>query len=141
LVHAYGEKSRFIRRVLDHYTSRVDDGFGLGMSYEVLLLRSSSGVDILIGLGWTPSHHLMASRATLFQFAPGVELRTCSAEDLIILNLIASRPLDLLDAEAIAVRNHQSLDWRYLEDQAAYFIGHPEIGEELTRIRRLPETL
>ena len=37
-------------------------------------------------------------------FGPEIEIRTCSAEDLIVLKLFASRPLDIRDAESGAVR-------------------------------------
>ena len=33
-------------------------------------------------------------RASLFSFGPGRDVRTCSAEDLIVFKLFASRPLD-----------------------------------------------
>ena len=39
-----------------------------------------------------------------------LELRTCSAEDLMILKLFASRPLDLRDAEGIELRHAPQLD-------------------------------
>ncbi|HUE01883.1 MAG TPA: hypothetical protein VMR62_20095 [Bryobacteraceae bacterium] len=47
---------------------------------------------------------LVVSRATLFSFGPEIEIRMCSAEDLIVLKLFASRPLDIRDAGSVAVR-------------------------------------
>jgi hypothetical protein len=37
-------------------------------------------------------------------------LRTCSAEDLIVLKLFASRPLDIRDAEGLIIRHK---NWQY----------------------------
>ena len=45
--------------------------------------------------GALPFEHLVVERATLFEFAPGIELRTCSAEDLIVMKLFASRAIDI----------------------------------------------
>jgi len=41
-------------------------------------------------------------------------LRTCSAEDLIVLKLFAFRPRDVLDAETIVIRQRAALDWQYI---------------------------
>jgi proteasome lid subunit RPN8/RPN11 len=54
--------------------------------------------------------------ATVASFGREVELRTCSAEDLIVLKLFASRPLDLHDAEGGAIRQKGKLDWTYMEE-------------------------
>jgi hypothetical protein len=48
-------------------------------------------------------------RATQFEFVPGLSLRTCSAEDLIVRKLFAARAIDIRDAERIAVRHDKSL--------------------------------
>ena len=65
-------------------------------------------------LGELPLEEQMAVRLTYFEFAPGVELRTCSVEDLEIMMLFVSRPLDLRDAEGVAIRHDQELDWIYV---------------------------
>jgi hypothetical protein len=56
-------------------------------------------VSIDVSLGGLPFEESMVSRATLFPFGPGLDVRTCSAEDLVVLKLFASRPLDLRAAE------------------------------------------
>jgi len=48
--------------------------------------------------------HSAIERASVFTFAAGVDLRTCSAEDLIVFKLFASRPLDVRDAEGVVTR-------------------------------------
>jgi hypothetical protein len=71
-------------------------------------------------------------------------LRTCSAEDLLVMKLFASRAIDIRDAEGIAVRNDKTLDWRYIEEQLtplAEAKEDPEILGQLARIRGLNATL
>ena len=80
------------------------------------------------------------SRAALFSFGPGLDIRTCSAEDLIVLKLFASRPLDIRDAEGVAVRQKGQLDWRYIEDELrplAEIKDEPSILSTLARLRGL----
>ena len=80
----------------------------------------------------------MIARATSFEFSPGLKLRTCSAEDLIILKLFASRPLDLRDAEGIALRHGTELDWQDIEEQLLPLAAakeDPEIIRTLARLR------
>lgn len=56
-----------------------------------------------------------------------------------MLKLFASRPLDIRDAEGIAIRQGQ-LDWQYIEDQLrplAEIKGEPAILATLARLREL----
>lgn len=67
-------------------------------------------------------------------------LRTCSAEDLVVMKLFASRPLDIRDAEGVAIRHGRELDWRYVEEQLrplAEAKEEPEILQTLARIRKI----
>ena len=111
---------------------------------RVLLLNSPSGIGIDISLGGLPFEHLVVERATSYAFAADLELRTCSAEDLMVMKLFASRAIDIRDAEGIAVRRHESLDWVYVEEQLAPLADakdDPEIMRSLARIRRLGATV
>lgn len=63
-----------------------------------------------------------------------------SAEDLVVLKLFASRPLDIRDAEGVVIRHGDHLDWRYIEDQLiplAEVKQEPEMLRHLSRLRRL----
>jgi hypothetical protein len=65
-------------------------------------------------------------------------MSTCSAEDLMVFKLFDSRAIDLRDAEGIAVRNRENLDWTYIETQLAPLVElkeAPEIMQALARIR------
>jgi hypothetical protein len=106
----------------------------------VLLLRSPSGIGIDVSFGALLFEDLVVQRATPFKVAPGVSIRTCSAEDLLVMKLFASRPIDIRDAEGIAVRQNQALDWRYVEEQLtplAEAKEDPQILREFARLRGL----
>ena len=112
---------------------------GSSTRHRVLLLRTPDGVGIDVSLGALPFEERVISRASLFSFGPGLDIRTCSAEDFIVLKLFASRPLDVRDAEGVAVRQGQ-LDWQYIEDQLrplAEIKGDPATLATMARLREL----
>lgn len=84
------------------------------------------------------------ARAPIEARAPGLELRTCSVEDLMVMKRFASRAIAIRDAEGIAVRHEKTLDWGYVEEQLtplAEAKEEPEILGQLARMRRLGSTL
>jgi hypothetical protein len=59
------------------------------------------------------------------------------------MKLFALRPIDIRDAEGVAVRHHEQLDWQYVEAQLtplAEVKGEPEIMREFLRIRAMGES-
>jgi hypothetical protein len=77
-------------------------------------------------------------RSSLFQYPPGVDLRTCSAEDLVVMKAFAGRGQDWVDVERIIVRQTGTLDWTYVRSQLAPLAalkGEPEILDRLDRSR------
>ena len=61
-----------------------------------------------------------------------------------VMKLFASRAIDIRDAEGIAVRHDNTLDWRYVEEQLKPLVElkeEPEILQTLARLRRLSATL
>ena len=69
------------------------------------------------------------------QVKPGVRLKLCTAEDLIVFKAFASRPLDWLDIEGIIAKQTKSkLDWKYIYTQLtplAALKEEPEIVAKL----------
>jgi hypothetical protein len=139
LVTGFGGEEPFIRRLLQQYAGRVDDPAEFARINRVLLIRAPSGVGIDVALGALPFEESIVSRSTLFSFPGPVRLRTCSAEDLIVLKAFASRPRDWIDVEGIIVRQTGKLDWAYIDRELrplAELKEAPEILSELERRRR-----
>jgi hypothetical protein len=144
LLAGFGRESSFIEILLAHYAARIADAAEFAIRSRVLLLSAANGIGLDVSLGALPFEHLVVQRATPFEFAPGLALRTCSAEDLMVMKLFASRAIDIRDAEGIAVRNDATLDWRYIEEQLrplAEAKEDPEILPQYFRIRGLSATL
>jgi hypothetical protein len=140
LLTGFGGEDAFIDTLLAAYPGRTGNAREFARKYRVLLLKTEGGVGIDISLGALPFEESVVARATSFSFGPGLDIRTCSAEDLVVLKLFASRPLDVRDAEGVAVRFKDHLDWRYIEDQLrplAEVKEEPEIMRTLARLRCL----
>ena len=144
LLTGFGDEASFIETLLAHYTPRTANAAQFALRSRVLLLNSPSGIGIDISLGALPFEQLAVERSTLYEFAPGLKLRICSAEDLMVMKLFASRAIDIRDAEGIAVRHDKTLDWRYIEAQLiplAEAKEEPEILQQFARVRGLSATL
>ena len=85
LITGFSGEERFVSILLDHFHPRIDDAAAFARSKRVLLLRARSGVGLDIALGGLPFEEMAVSRSSLFTFPRDVPLRTCSAEDLIVL--------------------------------------------------------
>jgi hypothetical protein len=139
LLAGFGGEDAFIEALTAAYSPRIGNAVDFARRNRVLLLQSPDGVGIDISLGALPFEEGVVGRATTFLFGPGLEIRTCSAEDLVILKLFASRPLDIHDAEGVVLRNAANMDWSYVEDQLRPLVeakGAPEILGTLARLRR-----
>lgn len=99
LFTGFGHEDSYIDELLSHFAARGANAAQLARTRRVLLLCSSGGIGIDVSLGALPFEELAVDHATPYEFAPGVLLRTCSAEDLVVMKLFASRPLDIRDAE------------------------------------------
>lgn len=56
-------------------------------------------------------------RVLLMDYAPGIKLRTCSAEDLIVYKAFANRDLDWIDVKGILVRQQGELQFDVIEQE------------------------
>lgn len=140
LLAGFGREASFVDALLSRYAARIENARNFALRHRVLLLATTSGVGIDVSLGALPFEECVVSRATAFSFGPGLDLRTCSAEDLIVLKLFASRPLDIRDAEGVIIRHKDQLDWPYIEDQLrplAEIKEQSEIFQTLARLRLL----
>jgi hypothetical protein len=117
LLTGFGGEESYIRALLGRYTGRMPDAESFALRNRVLLLRSGSGIGIDIALGGLEFEESIVLRATDFRFLPGIRLRTCSAEDLIVLKAFADRRRDWADIEGILTRQENRLDWGYISAQ------------------------
>ena len=138
LLTGFGGEAPFIESLLGLYESRIGNAADFALRSRVLLLKASSGVGLDIALAGLPFEESAVSRASMFTFPGDAALRTCSAEDLIVMKSFAARPRDWLDVEGIIIRQTGRLDWTYIMTQLkplAELKGAAELIEKLERRR------
>jgi len=116
---------------------RLSDAREFALRNRVVLLRSALGVPIDVALGAMPFEERAVVRASTFSVQSGVELTTCSAEDLIVFKAFAGREKDWLDIEGIAVRQGDQLDQTLIWAELAPLLELKEAPEDATRLRAL----
>ena len=104
LLTRWGEEERYVSEILNQFKSRVPDGRAFALSHRVLLIQATNGKAVDIAQGALPFEVSMVHRAVPVEFAPGLILPCCTAEDLFVLKAFATRPRDWLDTESIAIR-------------------------------------
>lgn len=139
LLTGFGEEERFADALLDSFQARRPDAREFALTNRVLVLRASNGKNVDVSFGALNFEIRMIKRATTFEFADGIALPTCSAEDLFVMKAFAGRAQDWLDAERIAERQGRSLSKAYILkhlSQLCDLKGTPEI---VTRARCMLE--
>ena len=138
LLTGFGGEQQFINVLLKHFDGRIPGADQFALKNRVLLLKSTTGVGLDIALGALPFEELAVQRSSLFEYPPGVSLRTCSAEDLIVMKSFAGRGQDWVDVERVIVRQTGNLDWFYIDRQLRPLVelkGLPGTLNELSRRR------
>lgn len=137
LITGFGHERDFVSVLTRAFQPRIDDAAEFALINRVLLLRTESGVGLDIALGGLPFEECAVDRATLFSYPTDIWLRTCSAEDLIVLKAFAGRPKDWMDIEGVVIRQSPRLDWPYVREQLAPLA---ELKEEPDLLDRLDRT-
>lgn len=137
LITGFGHEREFVSVLTDAFQPRIDDAGAFAEVNRVLLLRTASGVGLDIALGGLPFEELAVERSTAFTYPGDVALRTCSAEDLIVLKAFADRPKDWMDIDGVVIRQASRLDWAYVRAQLAPLA---ELKEEPNLLDRLDRT-
>lgn len=136
LLTGWGEEESYVTAILERFESRIPDGHAFALTRRVLLIRASNGKDVDISLGALPFEVGMIRRAAPVEFAPGLLLPCCTAEDLFIMKAFAARPRDWLDAESLVIRQ-ASLDKEYILEHLADLCELKEAPDILDRAKRL----
>lgn len=138
LITGFGGEAAFVSTLLGAFAPRIANAEAFARANRVLLLRADSGVGFDIALGGMPFEESVVARSSLFMFPPDVQLRTCSAEDLVVLKAFADRPKDWVDVEGILIRQAPRMDWTYVTThlaQLAELKESPEIVHKLEQLR------
>ena len=138
LLTGYGQEEPYIDALLERYRSRIESPREFALTRRVVLVKTEDGIGIDIALGGLPFETKAVARATEFEFVSGERVRTCSAEDLVVMKAIAGREQDWMDIKAVVIRQGAQLNWKQLILDAAPLCdlkGEPEIIDRLEQLR------
>jgi hypothetical protein len=136
LLTGFGGEEKFVDVLLERFDPRRADAREFALTRRVVLV-AHRGVGIDIALGALPYEETVVERASAFPFAPGYDLLTCSAEDLVVMKGLASRVQDWVDIEGIIIRQGSALDRPYIRRQLkplAEVKEAPEIMDSLEKL-------
>lgn len=136
LFTGFGGEEQFVKPLLARFEARVAAPLEFALQYRVVLLRSSRGVGLDVALGALPFEEDCVRRSSVFVYPPQVPLRTCSAEDLVVMKAFAGRGQDWVDVERIIVRQTGKLEWAYIRKQLAPLAELKESPQTLTELER-----
>lgn len=136
LLTGFSDEDRYVSMLIARFEPRIEDAAAFARANRVLLLRARSGVGLDIALGGLPFEESAVDRSSPFTFPPGVPLRTCSAEDLIVLKAFADRAKDWVDVDGIIIRQSGRIDWTYVRTHLAPLAELKEAPEILDHLEK-----
>ena len=136
LFTGWGNEKNYIDEILKHFPARFPGAAEFAMDRRVLLVRASNGKDLDILLGALEFEKELTERSRPVEFAPGVLLRCCTAEDLFVMKAFAGRARDWSDAESVVARQ-PNLDQNYVLSHLSKLCALKDDTETLERARVL----
>lgn len=133
----FGNEQPVIQSILKRYQSRIPDAQSFAIHARVLLLQDIAGYGIDISLAALPFEERIIERSSLWKSPGNGEIRTCSAEDLVVLKAFAGRPQDWIDVEKTLIRQRGKLQMEQILEELhplADLKEEPEIIERLNRL-------
>lgn len=141
LFTGFGDENEYIEALLANFTPRYPDGKEFALRHRVVLMKTASGQDMDIALGGFPFEEHAIQRSSKFEFAPGTLLRTCSAEDLIVMKAFADRAQDWVDIEGILIRQGGGLKWKIIDEELPPLCDLKENPGIVPRLQAMRSTL
>ena len=136
-----GQEDIVAGALLGRLQARIDNPLDFARRTRVVLMKSSDGVGIDIVLAGLPFEARVIERSSLWEIDNGTALRTCSAEDLLVMKAFAARDKDWADVTSMLERQGSRLDLNMVREELQPLVAakeEPEILEQLElRITRV----
>jgi len=141
LLTGFGSEEKFVDPLLNEFLPRRTDAREFGLRHRVLLLQTRSGVAVDAALGGFPFEERSILRSSLWAWADGQSLITCSAEDLVVHKVFAGRNLDWGDVERVLIRQHGKLDFALVRSELKPLLGLKNESESLDKLEQMITTV
>ncbi len=137
LVIPFGSERRVAGEILKRYQSRIENPVDFAVQARILLLQDLSGNGIDLALGGMPYEDRLIERSTMWGIPGRGEIRTCSAEDLVVLKAFANRPQDWVDIQRVIVRQANKLNRDLVLEELKPLVELKEDPEILKVLQKL----
>jgi hypothetical protein len=141
LLTRFQDEEGYVDPLLGRFAARAENMRDFALTRRVILLKSSKGIGMDVALGGLPFEESVVARSSMYEYHSGRSLRTCSAEDLVVMKAFASRDQDWLDIKGILIRQGNRLDWPYILEQLPPLCELKEDPAIVPRLERLREEL
>jgi hypothetical protein len=106
----YGLEANTLDVLMRRFEGRRPDARDFALAHRVLLLKTTTGVEVDVALAAFPFEVEALQLASPWEIVSGVSLRACPAEHLVVYKLVAARHNDLADIESIVRRQGRRLN-------------------------------
>jgi hypothetical protein len=130
------ERARILQLLADFTPLHVDPDEAF-RRHGIAFFQDPSGTRIDVMLAETSFDETAIGRAHMVELQPGLAIRVCSAEDLIVYKMVSLRTQDRLDVEGIIRRQGNRLDDRYVEGWLRQFEQALDDSTLISEYRRL----
>lgn len=137
LVVEFGTELETLKKLLKMFASRIENPEAFAVQNRIVLLQSEEGIGIDLSLGGLAYESRLIERSSLWEVPGHGEIRTCSAEDLVVLKSFASRPQDWIDVEKVIIRQGSRLDRALIIEELTPLVELKEEPEILDRLEQL----
>jgi hypothetical protein len=131
-----GRESAVIADLLSRLPARIPDAAQFAERTRVILAQSPAGVAIDLVLAGLPFEARVIERASAWDLGGGLRLRTCSAEDLLVMKVFAGRDKDWADVTSILERGGAKLDLERVREELRPLLAAKEAPEAADEFER-----
>lgn len=133
----FGDEKELAQEILQRYQSRIENPIQFAIQARILLLQDSRKNKIDLSIGGLDFEQRIVDRSSAWGVQGGGQIRTCSAEDLVILKAFASRDQDWIDVKNVLIRQAAKLDRDLIRQELAPLVALKEEPEILKRLEAL----
>jgi hypothetical protein len=137
LLTGFGGEAPYVDSLLERYRARLPGMRKFALENRVLLLSSDGGIAIDVALGGLPFEEAAVAGGSPFEFSDGLFLRTCGADDLVVMKAFADRDRDWEDVRGVLIRQQARLNWDVIWERLEPLCAAKENPGILDKLRTL----
>ncbi len=136
LLTGFGSEEDYAGVLLSRFNSRRSDALEFSLQTRVLLLEEDNKVGLDIAFAAMPFEENAIKRSSAYSVAPGISLKTCSAEDLLVYKAFSDRDIDWLDVQGILYRQKGKLNFNLIFKELEPLVALKENPEILVKLKQ-----